>query len=159
VTPALLPNEPKPGVAPAAGQSEPTPGGPARASGSIVLEDELAPAEVPPAPAGDEKLAIGEAIRQQSADVEACYSKSLERNPLLMGKLIAQFDIGPRGKVIGATADGIADRDLLLCVVQVVRKWEFAQPASGGKVRVRYPWRLEPRASALPASAPLGSAK
>jgi outer membrane biosynthesis protein TonB len=60
-------------------------------------------------------------------------------------KLVARFDIGPNGKVIGATADGIADRELIACVVQVVRKWEFEKPASGGKLRIAYPFRFEPR--------------
>src|SRR5581483_6912140 len=90
--------------------------------------------------------------------IQACYSKALERTPLLFGKLIAEFDIGPNGKVIGATADGIADRDLLVCVVQAVRTWQFAKPLAGGKLRVRYPWKLEPRASARPQNAAAPSA-
>ena len=51
----------------------------------------------------------------------------------------------PSGRVIGATADGIADRELQICVVQVVRKWEFAAPSSGGKLRVAYPFKFEPQ--------------
>ena len=142
---------------PAAAEDAAAPSG--RGSGSIVVEEEPASTEAPPAPAGDEKLAIGESIRRNSTQIEGCYAKALERNPLLMGKVIAQFDIGPAGKVIGASADGVPDRELLVCVVQAVRKWDFPKPASGGKLRVRYPWRLEPRASALPASAALDSSK
>jgi outer membrane biosynthesis protein TonB len=143
------------GAPPAASQD----GDKKRPSASIVIEETPGPAEAPPAPAGDEKLKIGDAIRRNSPQVETCYSEALERNPLLMGKLVAHFDIGPSGKVIGAAADGVPDRELLLCVVKAVRKWDFPKPASGGKLRVRYPFRLEPRASALPASASLGTAR
>jgi len=58
---------------------------------------------------------------------------------------VARFDIGPSGKVIGATADGMADKELVLCVVTAVRKWEFEKPQSGGKLRVAYPFKFEPQ--------------
>ena len=64
--------------------------------------------------------------------------------PALQGKLVARFDIGPAGRVIGAVADGIADRDLQLCALRAIRAWQFAPPQSGGKLRVAYPFRLEP---------------
>ncbi len=46
--------------------------------------------------------------------------------------------------VIGATAEGMGDRELSLCVVKVVRGWEFEKPQSGGKLRVGYPWVFTP---------------
>ena len=49
--------------------------------------------------------------------------------------------------MIGATADVIADRELQVCVVQVVRKWEFEKPQSGGKLHVAYPFKFEPQPS------------
>ena len=48
-------------------------------------------------------------------------------------------------EVIGAGADGIADRELIVCVVTAVRKLEFDKPQSGGKLRVAYPFKFEPR--------------
>jgi hypothetical protein len=120
---------------------------------AIAIQEEAARAKPPPAPAGAERAGIGETIRRNTDQIQACYAKALEHSPLLFGKLVAEFDIGPNGKVIEATADGIADHDLLVCVVQAVRKWEFANPLSGGKLRVRYPWKLEPRATASPQNA------
>ena len=99
----------------------------------------------PPIPQGDERKAIGDYIRDNSGDVRECYAKRLQERPTLAGKLIARFDIGPNGKVIGAQADGIADRDLQVCVVNAVRKWEFDKPQSGGKLRVAYPFKFEPQ--------------
>jgi len=57
----------------------------------------------------------------------------------------ARFDIGPSGRVIGATAEGITDRELIACVLAAVRKFEFDKPHSGGKLRIAYPFKFEPR--------------
>ena len=113
---------------------------------SMVIEGEE-PGEdpAPPVPQGDERKAIGDYIRDNSAEIRDCYARRLADKPTLQGKLVARFDIGPNGKVIGATADGINDRELVLCVVQVVRKWEFDKPQSGGKLRVAYPFKFEPQ--------------
>ncbi len=114
---------------------------------SMVIEEADEPEAPPPAPAGEEKRAIGDYIRNNSADIQDCYAKRLQERPRLQGKLVARFDIGPTGRVIGATADGIPDHDLVLCVVTVVRKWEFEKPAAGGKLRIAYPWKFEPQPS------------
>ena len=119
---------------------------PPKASMEIVFEateDEPAP----PIPQGDERKAIGDYIRDNSGDVRECYAKRLQERPTLQGKLVARFDIGPNGKVIGASADGIADKDLQVCVVNAVRRWEFEKPQSGGKLRVAYPFKYEPQPS------------
>lgn len=120
-------------------------GGAKPKAAAVVIEEDATSNEVPPpAPIGDEKNEIGAIIRRNAEDVAKCYEKALERRPALAGKLVARFDIGPSGKVIGAAADGIPDRELVMCVVGVVRKWEFAKPASGGKLRVAYPFKFEP---------------
>ena len=118
-----------------------------QAAASMVIEEADQPEASPPAPAGEEKRAIGDYIRTNSGDIQECYARRLQERPRLQGKLIARFDIGPSGRVIGATADGIPDRDLVLCVVAVVRKWEFEKPAAGGKLRIAYPWKFEPQPS------------
>jgi len=118
----------------------------AKPKAAMVIEEEQAADEPPPpAPTGDEKRAIGDYVRDNSAAITDCYARRLQERPTLQGKLVARFDIGANGKVIGAIADGIADRDLIACVVQVVRKWEFEKPASGGKLRIAYPFRFEPK--------------
>jgi len=101
----------------AGGDSGPKP----KASLSVEAE-ETAEQAPPPAPQGDERRAIGDYIRDNSADVRECYAKRLQDRPTLQGKVVVRFDIGPRGKVIGASADGVADRALLLCVVGAVRR-------------------------------------
>ena len=118
------------------------------AAASLVIEEELAAEEAaPPAPVGDERRAIGDYIRNHTREIRNCYeTRQLERKTL-HGKLVARFDIGPDGRVIGAFADGMGDRELSLCVVQVIRGWEFEKPQSGGKLRVGYPWVFTPAPS------------
>ena len=117
-----------------------------RASLTVESEEPGAVA-TPPYPTGMEKLAIRDRIVDSSAPIRECYEKRLAERPTLQGKLVARFDIGPTGKVIGASADGIADRELQVCVVQAVRKWEFDKPQNGGKLRVAYPFKFEPQPS------------
>ena len=115
-----------------------------KASLVVVAEQETAE-EAPPAPQGDERRAIAETIRDNSGAVRDCYERRLQDRPTLQGKLVARFDIGPGGKVIGASAEGIADRELVLCVLTAVRNLEFDKPHSGGKLRIAYPFKFEPR--------------
>lgn len=124
--------------APAASQERP------KASLIVVAEEETVE-DAAPVPQGDERRAIGETIRDNSGPVRDCYEKRLQDRPTLQGKLVARFDIGPNGKVIGAIAEGMTDRELVLCVLSAVRNFEFDKPHSGGKLRVAYPFKFEPR--------------
>jgi outer membrane biosynthesis protein TonB len=141
--------DPPKAVAPPAGQKAQGAGGDGGAkpkAASMTIESEDAADEaVPPVPQGDERRGIGDYIRDNSGDVRECYARRLQERPTLQGKLVVRFDIGPRGKVIGATAEGIADRELVLCVVTAVRKWEFDKPQAGGKLRIAYPFKFEPQ--------------
>jgi outer membrane biosynthesis protein TonB len=115
-----------------------------KAASVAVEEDSAGDEAAPPAPAGDERRQIGDYIRNHTREIRDCYEKRLQERKTLQGKLVARFDIGPSGHVIGATADGMGDRELSLCVVKVVRGWEFEKPQSGGKLRVGYPWVFTP---------------
>ena len=123
-------------------------GGDDAGSGSMVVDEEPSGSEVPPpAPTGDERRSIGEYIRNHTPDIRDCYEKRLRERKTLQGKLTARFDIGPNGRVIGASVQGIADHDLSLCVVNVIRGWEFEKPRSSVKLRVAYPWVFTPAPS------------
>jgi outer membrane biosynthesis protein TonB len=135
----------------AAQAADPRPAGPApqkdsRSRASLTVEsEESGEVATPPYPYSAEKLAIRDRIVDSSRPIRECYEKRLAERPTLQGKLVARFDIGPDGKVIGAGADGIPDRELIVCVVTAVRKFEFDRPHSGGKLRVAYPFKFEPR--------------
>ena len=118
---------------------------PPKGPSMVVEKEDPAEEPAPPVPQADERRAIGEYVRDNSGPIRECYEKRLQEKPTLQGKLAARFDIGPSGKVIGATADGISDRELVACVVAAVRKFEFDKPRSGGKLRIAYPFKFEPR--------------
>jgi outer membrane biosynthesis protein TonB len=101
----------------------------------------------PPVPVGEEKAAIGSYIRDQTTEVKRCYERRVEDKPTLAGKLYAIFYIGPNGRVIGATTQGLQDNELSACILKIVRKWEFEKPKSGGKLMVKYPFVFTPIAS------------
>jgi len=127
-------------------QAAPAPHKDSRPTASLTVEgEEPGVAATPPYPTGTEKLAIRDRIVDSSRPIRECYEKRLAERPTLQGKLVARFDIGADGKVIGAGADGIADRELIVCVVTAVRKFEFDKPQSGSKLRVAYPFKFEPR--------------
>jgi outer membrane biosynthesis protein TonB len=128
------------------GPAAPAPQKDPRPRASLTVEsEESGAAATPPYPTGTEKIAIRDRIVDSSRPIRECYEKRLAERPTLQGKLVARFDIGPDGKVIGAGADGIADRELIVCVVTAVRKFEFDKPQAGGKLRVAYPFKFEPR--------------
>jgi outer membrane biosynthesis protein TonB len=134
-------------AAPAARLAQAMPA-PNRPAPSMTVEGEDPAEDAAPAiPQGDERRAIGDYIRDNSSAIRDCYARRLRERPTLSGKMVTRFDIGPSGRVIGAMAEGIADRDLILCVVTAVRTWEFDKPQSGGKLRVAYPFKFEPQPS------------
>jgi len=124
----------------------PAPEKAATSAPSLVVEEEESAAEEapPPAPVGEERRSIGDYIRNHTRDIRNCYETRLLERKTLQGKLVARFDIGPDGRVIGASAEGMGDRELSLCIVKLVRSWEFEPPQSGGKLRVGYPWVFTP---------------
>ena len=128
-------------TAPAAAPEKAAPSAP---SLGVEEEEPAADEAPPPAPTGEERRSIGDYIRNHTRDIRSCYETRLLERKTLQGKLVARFDIGPDGRVIGASAEGMGDRELSVCVVQVVRSWEFEKPQSGGKLRVAYPWVFTP---------------
>ena len=66
-------------------------------------EDPAGDDAAPPAPSGDERRLIGDYIRNHTREIRECYEKRLQERKTLQGKLVARFDIGPSGQVIGAT--------------------------------------------------------
>jgi outer membrane biosynthesis protein TonB len=125
---------------PATVPQQATTSGPPSGEGPAKARDLEAAQDAPPAPQGEERRSIGEYVRSHLADVTACYEDRLSARKSLQGRLIARFDIGPDGRVISASAEGIDDRELVRCTIEAMRSWRFGRPASGGKLRVAYPF-------------------
>ena len=116
---------------------------------AMVVEDAPAagPSAPPPSPIGDEKIAIADYIRERTGDVHECYQRAVDHSPTLQGKMYVVLYIGPNGRVIGATTQGLENGDMIRCILPLVRKWEFDKPKSGGKLMVKYPFVFRPQAS------------
>jgi TonB family protein len=140
VPPAAPEKDAQPAPPPGGGDGRAKP----KVASMAIEEDPAGDDTAPPTPAGDERRLIGDFIRNHTREIRDCYEKRLQERKTLQGKLVARFDIGPSGRVIGAIAEGMGDRELALCVVKVVRGWEFEKPQSGGKLRVVYPWVFTP---------------
>ena len=153
--PAETPPPPAPEAKAEQKQADATPDKPSGAGGDVgakpsagmVVEDGPGGSEtLPPVPVGEEKQAIAEYIRDQQGDIHRCYQKRLDDRPTLQGKLYVLLYIGPDGRVIGTTTQGLQDSEMVRCILPLVRKWEFARPASGGKLMVKYPFVFKPHA-------------
>ncbi len=121
--------------------------GPPSGEGPAKARDPAAAQDAPPAPLGEERRSIGEYVRSHLSDVTNCYEDRLAARKSLQGRLIARFDIGPDGRVISASAEGIDDRELVRCTIEAMRSWRFGRPASGGKLRVAYPFVFRPESN------------
>jgi outer membrane biosynthesis protein TonB len=140
-----LPAQPPPPLPPPRQEQPPTtvpqqPGNLGPPGDTAKASEHLAAQDAPPAPLGEERRSIGEYVRAHLAEITNCYEERLTARKSLQGRLIARFDIGPDGSVIAASAEGIEDRELIRCTTDAMRGWRFGKPASGGKLRVAYPF-------------------
>ncbi len=94
--------------------------------------------------AGDlDKNIIHRYLRRKLPRLEYCYEKQLLAEPGLEGTVVANFQIGPSGAVVGSAALGI-DKKVSSCVADVIKSIRFPKPKGGGIVQVRYPIDFRP---------------
>jgi len=92
-----------------------------------------------------DKDLIRRVVRAHINEVRHCYNQGLARDPNLKGRVVIQFDIGPKGTVLNATVqeDTVTDKAIGACVRTALLRWTFPKPV-GGVVTVSYPFVLEP---------------
>lgn len=91
-----------------------------------------------------DKSLIRRQIRIHMAEFRACYTKALEKDPKLEGKVTAIFVIGTTGKVIDSKASGLPGVDT--CIANEIRRIKFPpSPASKGPITINYPFVFQPR--------------
>jgi outer membrane biosynthesis protein TonB len=93
------------------------------------------------------KEEIDAVIKQNLAQIRACYERNLQGNRGLAGRIKVAFLIMSSGRV--QTAD-IVSSDLNNnategCITGVIRRWKFPLPRGGGVVNVNYPFVFQPR--------------
>jgi hypothetical protein len=97
-----------------------------------------------------DKAIIRRYIKRNIQKLEGCYEHELVTKPKLRGTVMAQFAIGPDGRVTVSDASGV-DPAVAKCVAGVIKQIEFPKPKKG-VVQVNYPFTF--RAPDLPAAKP-----
>jgi TonB family protein len=88
-----------------------------------------------------DKEVVRRIVRRHINEIRFCYDQALVHNRELQGRLLAQFTVGPEGRVLAAVVSpGIGDLRMDGCITQAIRRWEFPQPSGGGLVVARYPF-------------------
>lgn len=93
-----------------------------------------------------DKDTIRAVVRANIADIRDCYNLGLRDDPELGGRVVVDFVIGEDGEVVGAEvgAETKIDHDAVPgCMAEAISSWSFPAPAKG-KVKVSYPFNLEP---------------
>jgi RNA polymerase sigma factor (sigma-70 family) len=114
-----------------------------------------APAPTPNSSDGDDgldKSYIREQVQQILPLLKECYDSALKRHPTISGKLMVDFSIVGDPSVGGLVGDSqinrahsdIVDDDMAECVKETMYAAQFKPPASGGEVKVSYPFVFSP---------------
>jgi hypothetical protein len=91
-----------------------------------------------------DKNVVNRYVLLQRPAIEGCYDKALTSKPALEGRLVMTFVIDQEGHVMRAgVVDGV-DADLDACVLDIIRKIEFAKPQGGIVVVSSFPLTFTP---------------
>jgi TonB family protein len=93
------------------------------------------------------KEEIDAVIKQNLAQIRACYERNLQGNRGLAGRVKVAFVIVSTGRV---SSSEVVSSDLNNgategCIRDVIRRWQFPLPRGGGIVNVNYPFVFTPR--------------
>ena len=88
------------------------------------------------------KEVIQKVINDSKKKIRYCYEKALAREPSLAGRVGIRFIIAADGRVAKAQVDDstIGSVAVEKCMLRVIRRMKFPNPAGGGIVEVRYPF-------------------
>ncbi len=91
---------------------------------------------------GLSKRLVGEHLARRWNQFKFCYSRQLDREPNLWGKVTVNFTISGDGRVNEALVlnSSLNNTNVEECVLRVIRRIIFPQPKGGGEVIVTYPF-------------------
>lgn len=90
----------------------------------------------------DDQQGIRKVVVSHSKEIGKCYVSALEREPMLEGKLVVEWDFDSNGKVLEARVAAADKRiqPVAPCVLERVKTWRFPPAATDAIVTVRYPF-------------------
>jgi TonB family protein len=85
---------------------------------------------------------VGDYMARRWSNFKFCYSKELDRDPNLWGKVTVTFTIGANGRVNEAVVlhTSLSNANVEECVLRGIRRIRFPRPHGGGEVIVTYPF-------------------
>lgn len=89
-----------------------------------------------------DKEAIRKVIRDNQRQIQACYEKTLNKNPNLYGKVILEWVIVGNGRVTNARVANstLKNSEVENCILSRLRTWKFPEPPPDQEAVVSYPF-------------------
>lgn len=80
-----------------------------------------------------DKKGVQRALRARGKAFQLCYETALKRNSKIKGKLVVEFTIGDRGRVVEAlvVTDGLGSPEVARCVLDTLKRVRFPPPEDG----------------------------
>jgi hypothetical protein len=82
-------------------------------------------------------------------EARACYDHALLTHPGIEGDLVIQWTIDPKGAVSQVSLDSsrsqITEPTVVACIVNIVKKIQFAASPGGFETKANYPFNFHPR--------------
>jgi len=91
---------------------------------------------------GLSKSLVGEYLARYWSQFKWCYSRQLDKDPNLYGKVTVTFTISREGRVNEASVlnSSMNEMNVESCVLRTIRRIRFPKPDGGGEVIVTYPF-------------------
>ena len=89
-----------------------------------------------------DKEGIRRVVIANKRQIQACYEKALNQEPDLHGKVVLEWDIGAKGKVLGARVKSSTLNSALVeqCMVSHLKSWRFPEPPADQIAVVAFPF-------------------
>jgi hypothetical protein len=89
-----------------------------------------------------DREAIRRVIRENINAFRACYERELNRNPDLQGKIVLEWDIGERGRVMRGkvSSNDMGNKSVGECILDRLKTLTFPEPPTANEVTVSYPF-------------------
>jgi TonB family protein len=92
---------------------------------------------------------IERVVNAHRNEIQFCYSRELQRDPHLSGKIALKWTIISGGQVtnLSSASNSTGSRALSNCIMDKVRNWRFPSPRGGSQAQVDWPWVFKPQGS------------
>jgi outer membrane biosynthesis protein TonB len=88
-------------------------------------------------------------VQARRDEIRACYDAGLKEHPGIEGNLDVKWTIDPEGRVtdiaVDTTSSQIVEPSVGSCVINIIKKIEFAPSVKGFETRTHYPFNFRPR--------------